>query len=264
MGVCRDTGNLDDGEDGELQPKHKVFLSHSSAQKPFVEHLCEKLEECYRFPFFDKRRDSLPIGDDFSQLIFDAIRQCYIGVVILSEDFFTSKWPMMELVAMHDHVLDDARKGKSTFRIFPVFLYTSIKDLDDSIIRNRWLSCWKNFALENPKRVEVDKCEAALNYLRLTNGLVYDRQGEAKFKKFEKFKKLKKCKKFKNFEKEIVDEICKRVPADFMMDDSYIQGRGRICEVSRLWLDLVISKNIFFLDERVLCILDSHFFFDLF
>ena len=57
MSTCRNDG---------LKAKHKVFLSHSGSQKAFVEHLCVQLEGCYRFPFFDKRRESLPIGENFS------------------------------------------------------------------------------------------------------------------------------------------------------------------------------------------------------
>ena len=87
MSTCRDDG---------LKAKHRVFLSHSGSQKAFVEHLCVQLERCYRFPFLHKRRESLPIGENFPRHIFDAIRQCHVGVVI----FFSSKWPMMELVAM--------------------------------------------------------------------------------------------------------------------------------------------------------------------
>ncbi|KAG0620243.1 hypothetical protein M758_4G201100 [Ceratodon purpureus] len=70
-----------------LEHKHKIFLSHSGAQKDFVEQLCIDLEGCDRYPFFDKRQCSLPIGEEFPKLIFDAIRQCQVGVVILSEDF---------------------------------------------------------------------------------------------------------------------------------------------------------------------------------
>jgi hypothetical protein len=59
------------------------------------------LEQCDRYPFFDKRWDSLPIGRNFPKLIFEAIEQCEVGVVVLSKEFFTrSKWPMLELAAM--------------------------------------------------------------------------------------------------------------------------------------------------------------------
>ena len=212
--IFRDGGSLDDGEDVALQPKHKVFLSHSGFQKGFVEHLCVELEGCYRFPFFDKRRESLPVGEDFPRHIFDAIRQCDVGVVILSDEFITSKWPMMELVAMHERVLDEVEKGKSKFKVIPVFFRTSTKNLDDHDKCSGWFSCWQELAKENPKRVQVGKWEAALKYLLKSNGVVYEGFGEVKLVK------------------EIVDEICKVVPPEIKMEDSHIQGRSRICNVS--------------------------------
>lgn len=214
-----------DGEDVTLQSKHKIFLSHSGFQKGFVERLCVELEGCFRFPFFDKRRESLPIGEDFPRHIFDAIRQCRVGVVILSDEFITSKWPMMELVAMHERVLDEVEKGKSKFKVIPVFFRTSPKDLDDHDKCSEWLSCWQELARKNPKRVQVGKWEAALKYVRKLNGVVYEGFGEVKLVK------------------EIVDEICKVVPAEIKMEDSHIQGKSRICNVS-VWL-LIFLLNHF-------------------
>ncbi|KAG0588935.1 hypothetical protein KC19_2G279700 [Ceratodon purpureus] len=222
----RINGSIDDGKDVALQPKHKVFLSHSGFQKGFVEHLCGELEGCYRFPFFDKRRESLPVGEDFSRHIFDAIRQCDVGVVILSDEFITSKWPMMELVAMHERVLDEVEKGKSKFKVIPVFLRTSPKDLDDYDKCNQWLSCWQKLAIDNPKRVQIEKWGVALKYLRKLNGVVYERFGEVKLVK------------------EIVDEICKVVPAEIKMEDSHIQGRSRICNVIQNKIDALRKDNI--------------------
>lgn len=40
----------------DRQP-HNIFLSHSGAQKNFVEQLCEDLQRAKQSPFFDK---SLP------------------------------------------------------------------------------------------------------------------------------------------------------------------------------------------------------------
>ncbi|KAG0627855.1 hypothetical protein M758_2G233100 [Ceratodon purpureus] len=222
----RDGGSLDDGEDVALQAKHKIFLSHSGSQKGFVEHLCVELEGCYRFPFFDKRRESLPIGEDFPRHIFYAIRQCDVGVVILSDEFITSKWPMMELVAMHERVLDEVEKGKSKFKVIPVFFKTLPKDLNDRAKCSEWLSCWQELGKKNRKRVEVGEWEAALKYLRKLNGVVYEGFGEVKFMK------------------EIVNEICKVVPAEIKMEDSHIQGRSRICNIIRSKIDALRKDDI--------------------
>ncbi|KAG0627859.1 hypothetical protein M758_2G233500 [Ceratodon purpureus] len=222
----RDGGSMVGGDDVALQAKQKIFLSHSGSQKGFVEHLCVELEGCYRFPFFDKRRESLSIGEDFPRHIFDAIRQCDVGVVILSDEFMTSKWPMMELVAMHERVVDEVEKGKSKFKVIPVFFRTSPKDLDDLDKCSGWFSCWQELARKNPKRVEVGKWEAALKYLRKLNGVVYEGFGEVKLVK------------------EIVDEICKVVPAEIKMEDSHIQGKLRICNIIRRKIDALRKDHI--------------------
>jgi hypothetical protein len=64
-----------------LESKHKIFLSHSGAQKSFVADLCVDLMRHDRHPFFDRLRSSLPIGDNFPNLIFDAIEQCEVANV---------------------------------------------------------------------------------------------------------------------------------------------------------------------------------------
>jgi hypothetical protein len=205
MSICRD-----DGRDVVLKPKHKIFLSHSGAQKDFVECLCLELERCYRFPFFDKRHDSLPIGENFPQRIFDAIQQCQVGVVILSEEFFTSKWPMMELVAM----VEEVERRKSSFKIIPVFLCTSVKEFGDPNNHSRWLLCWDELAKKDPRRVEVEKWNAALKSIRPINSLIYN-PGSRKLK----------------FQEEVVDAICEVIPPEIRLEDSHIQGRLRLCKV---------------------------------
>jgi hypothetical protein len=194
-----------------LHSKHKIFLSHSGAQKDFVEQLCVDLERCDRYPFFDKRSDSLPIGENFPQHIFDAIRQCRVGVVILSEEFFTgSKWPMIELAAM----VKEANMREFSFKIMPMFLCISLHQFRDNCKRKEWLSYWEGLALED-KRINVQEWGDALKYLHPLNGMVYDGLGEVKFRKA------------------IIDEICRVVPSEMRLEDSHIQGRSRICKVRR-------------------------------
>ncbi|KAI5056599.1 hypothetical protein GOP47_0028417 [Adiantum capillus-veneris] len=72
-----------------------IFLSHSGKQKPFVENLFSALQRANHTAFFDQH--TLPKGSTFPHLIFTAARGCELGIVVLSEDFLTSKWPMIEL-----------------------------------------------------------------------------------------------------------------------------------------------------------------------
>ncbi|KAG0600756.1 hypothetical protein M758_11G058300 [Ceratodon purpureus] len=204
-----------------LHSKHKIFLSHSGVQKDFVEQLCVDLERWDRYPFFDKRPDSLPIGENFPHHIFAAIKQCQVGIVILSEDFFTrSKWPMIELVAM----VKEARTRVLSFKIIPVFLSISLDEFCNPTKRKEWVSCWQELAMKD-KRVNVEEWEEALRYLQPVNSMVYDKLGEVKFRRA------------------IVEEICKVVLPRTRLEDSYIQGKSRLCKVIQEKMDLQASKK---------------------
>ncbi|KAG0601427.1 hypothetical protein M758_11G109900 [Ceratodon purpureus] len=186
-----------------------IFLSHSGAQKNFVEQLCVDLESCNRSVFFDKRSDSLPKGEPFPQHIFDAIQECQVGVVVLSEEFFSSKWPMLELVAMSKRM----RLGNSRLRIMPIFLSMSPVECRDVTNHGRWLSTWCEWAQED-KRMDVEEWKEAVKLLGPMNGFVYkEGLGEVKFRK------------------EIVKEICKVVRPTTTWDDSHVEGGSRLCKI---------------------------------
>ncbi|KAG0570086.1 hypothetical protein KC19_6G137500 [Ceratodon purpureus] len=190
---------------GDLEPKHRVFLCHSGAQKGFVEQLDKDLRSVDRHPFFDKDREySLPIGHNFPNLIFRAIDHCQVGVAILSEEFFMrSHWPMFEVVRM----VECGRK------IMPIFLGISPGDLSNEEKLAEWKSKWKEWAICN-KRIDVSKWESSLRSLRAWNGLVFNcALGEVRFRE------------------EIVKEICNIVPAFHVWDDTHVQGRSRLSKV---------------------------------
>lgn len=196
MSVCRDI---------TLEPKHKVFLSHSGAQKDFVEQLCVDLERCDRYPFFDKRRDSLPIGKEFPKLIFEAIRQCEVGVVVLSDEFFTrSKWPMLELTAMVKN---------SKLEIIPVYLGITLDQVRDPEQQYRWRTIWQGWAEKDEHRIRIEEWDEALKALGPLNSLLYKGGGEV------------------GFRDNIVEAICKCVRPLSRWKVSHIKGRQRLIEV---------------------------------
>lgn len=197
-----------------LEPMHKVFLSHSGAQKDFVEQLCKDLESYGRYPFFDKCQFSLPIGEKFPKLIFDAIEQCQVGVVILSEEFVMSKWPMLELNA----VVKELEKRESTMTIILVFDLVSVDALKVPENLHRWERRWKQFAL-NDDRINVEEWKKALGRLGPISRIV-KREGYVDVQ----------------LREEIVMEVCKKVAMQLRWDDSHVQGWACICEVSTYFL----------------------------
>ncbi|KAG0580767.1 hypothetical protein KC19_4G197800 [Ceratodon purpureus] len=185
-----------------LEHKHKIFLSHSGAQKDFVEQLCIDLEGCDRYPFFDKRQCSLPIVEEFPKRIFDAIRQCQVGVVILSEDFFMkTKWPMLELVAMVKEMNMDREFG---CKIIPVFYSISLEEYCDPKSHGRWIKQWETWA-KYDKRINIEEWKNALRVLRRINSVIKN-QGRNEVK----------CRK------EIVEAISHLVLPEIRWDDSHV------------------------------------------
>ncbi|KAG0557048.1 hypothetical protein KC19_11G098900 [Ceratodon purpureus] len=188
---------------------HSIFLSHSGAQKNFVEQLCVDLESCNRSVFFDTRSDSLPKGEPFPQHIFKAIQECQVGVVVLSEEFFSSKWPMLELVAMSKRM----RLGNSRLKIMPIFLSLSPVECRDVTNHGRWLSTWLEWAQED-KRMDIEEWKEVVKLLGRMNGFVYKvGLGEVRFRK------------------EIVKDICKVVLPTTTWDDSHVEGGSRLCKI---------------------------------
>ena len=184
-----------------------MFLSHSGAQKSFVEQLCVDLERCDRYPFFDRRRYSLPIGENFPKLIFEAIEHCEVGVVILSEEFFTrSKWPMLELVAMTKN------SQKNKLKIIPVFLSISLEQVKDAKNQKNWQSVWRGWK-QKDKRIDIEGWCEALKALGPINSLVFDGANEVSFRK------------------KIVEAVCDVVLPEARWKDSHVQGRLRLCKV---------------------------------
>ena len=188
------------------EPKHKVFLSHSGAQKDFVDQLCVDLERVSYIPFFDIRHASLEKGAPFADRIFDAIRECRLFVVVLSEDFFTkTKWPMMELAAA---VAVHSRNPNLT--ILPLFFKISVPEFKAEENRSKWFKCWEGWASE---RIDVTKWKEALKVVGKLNGISLPvNMGEVEYRKL------------------IVETVCRICP-NSVFDVSRVVGRERFCQV---------------------------------
>jgi hypothetical protein len=199
--------------DSSLEPNYKIFLSHSGAQKEFVWHLCEALEQRGHNPFFDKLPSCLPKGEQFPKLILKAAHQCEMAVVVVSEEYFMSKWPMIEL---HAFVQAIKMKSNTKLKILPLFYGLSICEFLDEKRQKRWFQMWKNWAKDDPKeRIKVDEWKEALDLLRSYNGISYARE-------------LQEIVPYRN---EIVSHICGSISPDIKWYDSHVQGKSNICKV---------------------------------
>ena len=199
----------------ELTPKHTIFLSHSGAQKPFVEQLCKDFEDACYNPFFDQRDDSLQKGKKFAGLIFEAARKCRVAVVVLSKEFLSSKWPMQEL-AEFVTAMDSDNKNLS---LLPLFFNLSVSELSNESISNTWMTKWTKLADQDPTRVDVQKWEKAVQKLRGVHGLSFAKFGGSEVK----------------YREAVVKAIFKLVLPEVLYDTSEVQGCDRLCKVSAIY-----------------------------
>lgn len=171
--------------------------------------LCVDIQRHDRYPFFDKHRDSLSVGCHFPDLIFKAINQCQVAVVVLSEEFFSrSKWPMLELATLVKRKTQDPK-----LVIMPIFLGMTHSQCCQKINHTRWLRVWQGWAKVD-SRINLEEWFAAWKVFGYTNGIsLNDEMDEVK------------CRQ------EIVEAICKEVPPKTKWDDSHVQGRSRLCLV---------------------------------
>ena len=196
-----------------LEAKHKIFLSHSGVQKEFVEHLCDALERRCYYPFFDRRCTSLPKGERFPQLILKAAQQCHMAVVVVSDDYFMSKWPMIEL---HTFVQAIKQKLNTKLKILPLFYQLSVHEFRDNRRRKKWYKQWEFFAKDDIEgRITVTQWKDALDVLGSFNGISYNRE-------------LMGIIAYQN---DIVSNICSLISSDIIWEDSHVQGKLHIWKV---------------------------------
>jgi hypothetical protein len=199
--------------DHVLQPKHKIFLSHSGSQKSFVADLYADLKRRDRHSFFDIVESCLPIGEKFPNLIFDAIKQCQVGVVVLSEEIFTkTKWPMLELMAM----FEESKKPDRRINIIPIFYTISREMCCNPSVQAKWMTNdWKKWEEEDKARIDLVKWKGALSIFGSRTGIV-----------------MKDGMLDRDLRAKIVEAICKEVLSEASWDDSHVAGKTRLCRVS--------------------------------
>lgn len=181
-----------------------------------MEQLCVDLEaQGYVFPFFDQRCYSLPKGKDFVPLITAAAQQCHVAVIVLSEEFLSSKWPMIELTEFHAAQQAAKNVASRQLNMLPLFFKLQTKDLDDEVIKDRWMPIWRKHEKNDAaKRIDVHKWYEAVTALKATNGLIFQ-ESEVQYRKV------------------VVQSIMKLSPPDLLNGSSRsVVGYDRLCEVS--------------------------------
>ncbi|KAG0568569.1 hypothetical protein KC19_6G029600 [Ceratodon purpureus] len=155
---------------------YDIFLSHSGAQKTFVEQLYRELRQIGRYSvFFDK--ESIRHGEQISPIVLQHAKMCKLNVAVLSKEYFTrSRHPMLELAAS----FTAAKDGKGVPCILPVFLALKPEHAKDDENQREWIKKWEQWRLNeimSKSRKEIHICievwEEALCMLLDTRGPIY-------------------------------------------------------------------------------------------
>jgi hypothetical protein len=203
--------NRTDGGPCGLETKHKVFLSHSGKDKAFVSYLDHRLRSVHHYPFFDVREDSLPLGDKFADIIFQACKQCRLAIVVVSDNYFMSKWPMLELASF----VEAKNVVNLEMKILPLFYRLTVAEFKEPKRQRVWFEKWKMFK-ESDKRVDILSWKNAMRVLGGYNGIEFCGTGQTEDEYIES----------------IVQSVFKSVPPDVLYDDSHVKGGTHLCEVS--------------------------------
>ena len=190
-----------------------MFLSHSGADKAFVRYLCRRLISVHHYPFVDVREDSLPLGDKFADIIFQASKQCRLAIVVVSDDYFMSKWPMLELASFVE-----AKDGVNPkMKILPLFYKLTVVEFKEPERQRVWIHKWERLK-KSDKRVDISSWENALRVLGGHNGVVYCGTGQTEDEYIES----------------IVQSVFRLVPPDVLYDDSHVKGGTHLLKVSNM------------------------------
>ncbi|KAG0586256.1 hypothetical protein KC19_2G076200 [Ceratodon purpureus] len=195
----------------EPQPKHDIFLSHSGQEKPFVEQLYHDLRSVNQRAFFDQDSNCLAKAEKFAREIIDAAGRCRVGVVVVSEGYLTSKWPMLEL----------SRFVECGVKVFPLFFKLSPSDLKGNEVETKWKLSWRQLVERGEVKEEVlESWSKAVKELRSWNGLEYGKFANSEYK----------------YRCAVVEEICKlwppRVKCSTDVPKDEIQGYERLCKMA--------------------------------
>jgi hypothetical protein len=193
--------------------KYTIFLSHSGAQKPFVEQLYRDFVDENQCPFFDQASRSLKRGEEFASRILKAAKECEVAIFIVTEQFLTSKWPMLELLTC----IEAQKEGNPGLKLLPV-LFDGLK-FEDLHEISRWEKTWEileKSTKEKTVTITVENCKEAVRKLRSTNGLSFERFSGSEVK----------------LRKAIVKDTLKLLALTPDIDIEDIQGTDRLCKVS--------------------------------
>jgi hypothetical protein len=116
----------------------------------------------------------------FPDHLVQKIENTDLGIVIVSEEFFQKKWPMIELMRfMELYMVPKPPK----LRVLPVFYKLAPEAVRKHVEDEDWKKCWMEMSTERHP-IDWEKCTKVVKTLCGMNGVQYiygDRSHEDKF-----------------------------------------------------------------------------------
>ena len=162
-----------------------------------------------------KRRNRFPFSSTqhlrFIDLDYLEIAKFEMVVVVVSEEYFTSMWSLMQL---HDIMKARRSVKNENFKILPLFLGLNVDEFCNR--QKGWFKVWEEMATS--MGITSDEWKQSLNLILDSNGLVYNQDS-----------KLEGLVSYRN---EIISYICKVVPPGMnYLDKLHFQKRSKLCQV---------------------------------
>ncbi|KAG0580160.1 hypothetical protein KC19_4G152300 [Ceratodon purpureus] len=162
-----------------------IFLSLAGGKngdsRKFTKTLSNDLRSTWRYKlklisvFLDSH--DLPEGKPFPKEILNALNKTQVGIVVVTEDYFTRKWPMTELISL----VASTKKNGNKVRILPLFWKLSTDQVKDKLNRDQvidglesqsWNEVWMKMSTETHP-IDVKECREAVTILCNTTGIIY-------------------------------------------------------------------------------------------
>ena len=128
-------------------PKLHVFICHTGGKKSdgslkiFPTHLYEDLRRDPRYIVF--MDSGMKMGVDFTKEIKEELWKADLGIVVLSDEFFRSKWCMVELIEFVE------LHSKNKVRVLPLFYAITPDQVRASLRDQRWEDDWRNMSTDS-------------------------------------------------------------------------------------------------------------------
>lgn len=150
-------------------PQLRIFISHTGGKdgslKVFPIRLSKELMKNQRYKVFIDR--GMKKGVDFTEVIKQEIRKTDLGIVVITEEFFRRKWPMLELVEFVE------LHKKNGVRVLPLFYMLTPDAVRSFLERQFWEDDWRKMSTEQHPIIVADY-RRAVTILCNINGINYN------------------------------------------------------------------------------------------